>query len=63
MGDTTPQTADGKVLLHFAMSLDGFVAGPADDMGWMSGVSVRPGLHQEYIATTGAILGGRKSWD
>ena len=28
MGDTTPQTADGKVLFHFAMSLDGFVAGP-----------------------------------
>ncbi len=27
MGDTTPQAADGKVLLHFAMSLDGFVAG------------------------------------
>ena len=26
MGDTTPQTADGKVLFHFAMSLDGFVA-------------------------------------
>ena len=63
MGDTTPQTADGKVLFHFAMSLDGFVAGPADDMGWMTGGSVRPGLHQEYIKTTGAILGGRKGWD
>jgi hypothetical protein len=24
MGDTAPQTADGKVLFHFAMSLDGF---------------------------------------
>ena len=31
MNDTTPQTADGKVLLHFAMSLDGFVAGPEHD--------------------------------
>ena len=28
MGDTEPQTADGKVLWHFTMSLDGFVAGP-----------------------------------
>ena len=28
MSDTKPQTADGKVLFHFAMSLDGFVAGP-----------------------------------
>src|SRR5579859_7721872 len=63
MGDTTPQTAEGKVLLHFAMSLDGFVAGPQDGMDWMSGGSVRPGLHQEYITTTGAILGGRKGWD
>jgi hypothetical protein len=28
MTDTEPQTADGKVLWHFTMSLDGFVAGP-----------------------------------
>ena len=63
MGDTTPQTAEGKVLFHFAMSLDGFVAGPEDGMDWMTGGSVRPGLHQEYITTTGAILGGRKGWD
>src|SRR5260370_2939349 len=63
MGDTTPQTADGKVLLHFAMSPDGFVAGPDHEMDWMTGVSVRPGLHEEYIKTTGAILGGRKGWD
>ena len=63
MRDTTPQTADGKVLFHFAMSLDGFVAGPDNEMGWMAGVSVRPGLHDEYIATTGAILGGRNGWN
>jgi dihydrofolate reductase len=29
----------------------------------MTGVSVRPGLHDEYIKTTGAILGGRNRWD
>jgi dihydrofolate reductase len=63
MGDTEPQTADGKVLFHFAMSLDGFVAGPDHEMDWMTGVSVRPGLHDEYIKTTGAILGGRNGWD
>ena len=28
MTDTEPQTASGKVLWHFTMSLDGFVAGP-----------------------------------
>ena len=63
MSDTTPQTADGKVLWHFAMSLDGFVAGPNHEMGWMAGVSVRPGLHDEYVTTTGAVLGGRNGWD
>lgn len=63
MGDTTPQTADGKVLFHFAMSLDGFVAGPDHGMDWMTGVSLRPGLIGEYVETTGAILGGRNGWD
>jgi dihydrofolate reductase len=63
MSDTMPQAAGGKVLLHFAMSLDGFVAGPDHAMDWMTGFSVRPGLHNEYIQTTGAILGGRKGWD
>ena len=63
MGDTTPQTADGKVLWHFAMSLDGFVAGPDHRMDWMTGVSFRPGLVGEYIETTGAVLGGRNGWD
>ena len=63
MSDTTPQTADGKVLFHFAMSLDGFVAGPDHRMDWMTGVSLRPGLIREYVETTGAVLGGRNGWD
>jgi dihydrofolate reductase len=63
MNDTEPQTADGKVLWHFLMSLDGFVAGPNHEMDWMTGTSVRPGLHAEYIETTGAVLGGRDGWD
>jgi dihydrofolate reductase len=63
MRDTEPQTAGGKVLWHFTMSLDGFVAGPNHEMDWMTGTSVRPGLHKEYIETTGAVLGGRDGWD
>ena len=63
MSDTEPQTAGGKVLWHFLMSLDGFVAGPNHEMDWMTGFSVRPGLHAEYIETTGAVLGGRNGWD
>jgi len=63
MNDTEPQTAAGKVLWHFTMSLDGFVAGPNHDMDWMTGFSNRPGLEDEYTETTGAVLGGRDGWD
>jgi dihydrofolate reductase len=62
MIDTTPQTADAKVLWHFAMSLDGFVAGPNHEMDWMVGSS-RAGLESEYIETTGAVLTGRSGYD
>lgn len=61
--DTEPQTAGGKVLWHFTMSLDGFVAGPNHAMDWMAGTTHRPGLTEEYTVTTGAILGGRDGWD
>lgn len=62
MNDTEPQTAQGKVLWHFTMSLDGFVAGPNHTMDWMTGTN-RPGLIDEYVKTTGAVLGGRDGWD
>jgi dihydrofolate reductase len=63
MTDPAPQTAAGKVLWHFAMSLDGFVAGPGHTMDFLAGTTVRDGLHQEYIETTGAILAGRDGFD
>jgi dihydrofolate reductase len=63
MRDTEPQAADGKVLWHFTMSLDGFVAGPNHAMDWMTGTASRPGLENEYTSTTGAVLGGRDGWD
>jgi dihydrofolate reductase len=60
----SPQTAAGKVLMHFSMSLDGFVAGPNHDMEWLSaGFTGREGVVEEYVATTGAVLGGRDGWD
>jgi dihydrofolate reductase len=63
VSDTEPQTAGGKVLWHFTMSLDGFVAGPDHEMDWMTEISVRPGLVDEYVKTTGAVLGCRGGWD
>ena len=67
MNNTEPQTAGGKVLWHFTMSLDGFVAGPNHEIDWVTGatpgVTFRPGLVEEYVETTGAVLGGRHWWD
>jgi dihydrofolate reductase len=63
MEDTERQTAAGNVLWHFTMSLDGFVAGPDHAMDWMTGISFRPGLIQEYVQTTGAVLGGRDGFE
>jgi len=63
MTDIGPQTAGGKALWHFTMSLDGFVAGPNHEMDWMTVISFRMGLVGEYVATTGAVLGGRSGWD
>ena len=45
------------------IALDGFVAGPNHEMGWMTGFTFRPGLVEKYVATTGAVLGGRDGWD
>jgi dihydrofolate reductase len=58
-----PQTAAGKVLLHFAISLDGFVAGPGHSMDFLARTTNRPGLVQEYVETTGAVLAGRDGFD
>lgn len=49
--------------MHFLISVDGFVAGPGNDMTFMERTSVRGGLHQEYVEATGAILAGRNGFD
>lgn len=61
--DPEPQTANGKVLWHFTMTLDGFIAGPEHSMDWMTGFTGRPGLEEEYVSTTGAVLCGRDGFD
>jgi dihydrofolate reductase len=54
--------ATGKVVVNRAMSLDGFIAGPGDEMGW-----IRDLVPQDDIAkvatATGAMLVGRRTWD
>ncbi|KOV59276.1 hypothetical protein [Streptomyces sp. MMG1121] len=53
----------GKMLWHFTMLLDGFVAGPDHAMDWMTGLPPRPSLIDAYVRTTGAVLGGRDGWN
>jgi dihydrofolate reductase len=54
----------GKVLWHTMLSLDGFIAGPGDDMGWVFGVDGGPGrTADEVVRSTGALLVGRRTQD
>jgi hypothetical protein len=49
------------ILLHVAMSVDGFIAGPAHDMSWTKGAEYDTSspLADEVAKSTGAILAGR----
>jgi dihydrofolate reductase len=54
----------GKVLWHMMMSLDGFIAGPNDDMQWAFGVDGGPSQTiEEVLRSTGALLVGRRTQD
>jgi len=54
----------GKVLWHTPLSLDGFTAGPNDDMGWVFGVDGGSGrTADEVVQSTGALLVGRRTQD
>ncbi|RHW25378.1 dihydrofolate reductase [Nocardioides immobilis] len=54
----------GKLLWHTMMSLDGFIAGPNDDMSWVFGVE--GGASQtvsDVVESSGALLVGRRTQD
>lgn len=57
----------GKVMVNAAMSLDGYIAGPNHELGWVFDHGFLPdepvGIVDEVIASTGAILTGRRSYD
>lgn len=57
-------SAVGKVLWHTVMSLDGFIAGPNDDMGWAFGIDTGSARTVDRIvSSTGALLVGRRTQD
>ncbi len=49
------------ILLHVAMSLDGFIAGPGHDMSWTGGAEYDTSseLADEVARSTGVVLAGR----
>lgn len=52
------------VLWHTQMSLDGFIAGPGDDMRWAFEVEAGPDeTIDEVVGSTGALLVGRRTQD
>jgi dihydrofolate reductase len=54
----------GKLLWHTMMSLDGFIAGPDDDMSWAFGLDAGSGETVDgVVASTGALLVGRRTQD
>jgi dihydrofolate reductase len=54
----------GKLLWHTMMSLDGFIAGPNDDMSWAFGLDPGSGeTVDRVVASTGALLVGRRTQD
>src|SRR4249920_957634 len=63
MSDT--RTANGKVVVNRAMSLDGFIAGPGHSMDWTGHLAnhAEPDDVAEIAAATGAMLVGRRTWE
>jgi dihydrofolate reductase len=53
----------GKVLWHVTMSLDGFIAGPNDEVDWVFRYPDPNPLVDEVIAGLGAVLVGRRSYE
>ncbi len=55
--------ARGPVRWHCSMSLDGYVAGPNDDMSFLEHVTGDESIIDRYVEETGAIIAGRRSYD
>ncbi|HEX8860578.1 MAG TPA: dihydrofolate reductase family protein [Actinomycetes bacterium] len=52
----------GKVLWHITMSLDGFIAGPGDDMAWLVDYLGPNPTADQVLAQIGALLIGNRTY-
>ena len=58
------ETSKGKVVVNRSMSLDGFIAGPGDAMGWIfDSLGSSEDAVAEIAAETGAMLVGRRTYE
>lgn len=53
----------GKVILHLAVSLDGYIAGAHDELDWLDPFVTGDYGFSEFIGNVGAIIMGRRSYD
>lgn len=53
----------GPVSVFIAASLDGFIAGPGDDLSWLPQASGEDYGFDAYMAATAALLMGRSTYD
>jgi len=60
LSDTS--TGKGKVVVNRVMSLDGFIAGPGDAMGWIFDFLAEDYFRENALAT-GAMLVGRRTYE
>lgn len=66
-------TQTGRVRVYIASSIDGFIAGPDDDLSWLPGSDGHGSVEQtreegavgydEFMANVGALLMGRRTYD
>lgn len=59
--DSQP-SGDG-VVLHAAVSLDGYLAGPGHDLGFLDDISEAGAVYEEFYAGVDALVMGRTTYD
>lgn len=53
----------GRVRVFIACSLDGFIAGPDDDLSWLPGGAGEDYGYEAFMSETAALLMGRGTYD
>jgi dihydrofolate reductase len=52
-----------KTILYIAISLDGFIAGPDDDLSWLEPYEGEEYGFEAFISGIGAMIEGRRTYD